>query len=239
MAIKLKHQSSSEIGVFACLTNTYCLVADSNNENFYLALDSELGSRIPVVKTTIGGSTTVGSCCVGNRKGLLVSNSTTEYELMNIRNALPDDIKIQRVEERLNALGNVIAVNDYVAFCHMDIDKETEQIIEDILDVEVYRTTVNNEVLVGQYMVFNNLGGVVHSDCQTAEIDFLSEICKIPLAPSTINKGSINLAAGILLNDYACFVGHDSTQVEIKLLERVFKSSQRNKQKLVEAIRPC
>ncbi len=32
-------------------------------------------------------------------------------------------MKVQRVEERLSALGNVIACNDYVALVHPDLDK--------------------------------------------------------------------------------------------------------------------
>ena len=42
-----------------------------------------------------------------NRHGLLLPNSTTDQELQHIRNSLPDSVKIQRVEERLSALGNV------------------------------------------------------------------------------------------------------------------------------------
>lgn len=59
----------------------------------------------------------------GNRNGLLVPNSTTDQELQHIRNSLPDSVKIQRVEERLSALGNVVACNDYVALVHPDLDK--------------------------------------------------------------------------------------------------------------------
>ena len=44
-----------------------------------------------------------------------------------------------RIEERLSALGNVIACNDYVALVHPDIDRETEEIIADTLNVEVFR----------------------------------------------------------------------------------------------------
>ena len=32
-------------------------------------------------------------------------------------------MKIQRVEEKLSALGNVISCNDYVALAHPDLDK--------------------------------------------------------------------------------------------------------------------
>lgn len=59
----------------------------------------------------------------GNRHGLLVPNNTTDQELQHIRNSLPDTLRIQRVEERLSALGNVIACNDYVALVHPDLDR--------------------------------------------------------------------------------------------------------------------
>jgi len=36
-------------------------------------------------------------------------------ELQHIRNCLPDEVVVQRIDERLSALGNCIACNDYVA----------------------------------------------------------------------------------------------------------------------------
>ena len=39
------------------------------------------------------------------------------------------------MEERLSALGNVIACNDYVALVHPDLDRETEEILADVLKV--------------------------------------------------------------------------------------------------------
>lgn len=59
----------------------------------------------------------------GNRHGLMVPSNTTDQELQHIRNCLPEAVKIQRVEERLSALGNVIACNDYVALVHPDLDR--------------------------------------------------------------------------------------------------------------------
>jgi translation initiation factor 6 len=97
---------------------------------------------MPVVHASFAQTKIVGRMCAGNSRGLIVPMTTTDIELMALRNSLPDSVKIQRVEERLSALGNVVACNDYVALVHPELDKTTEEIIADVLGVEVYRTTI-------------------------------------------------------------------------------------------------
>ena len=48
---------------------------------------------------------------------------TLDTELQHIRNALPDEVVVQRVDERLSSLGNLIACNDHVALLHTDLDR--------------------------------------------------------------------------------------------------------------------
>ncbi len=50
-------------------------------------------------------------------------------ELQHIRNSLPDEVVVQRIDERLSALGNCIACNDYVALVHPDIDRVSARIL--------------------------------------------------------------------------------------------------------------
>jgi len=47
----------------------------------------------------------VGRMCVGNKNGLLLPSATTDQELLHIRNSLPEEVVVQRIEERLSALG--------------------------------------------------------------------------------------------------------------------------------------
>ena len=44
-------------------------------------------------------------------------------ELQHLRNSLPDHVVVQRIDERLSALGNCVACNDYVALTHTDLDR--------------------------------------------------------------------------------------------------------------------
>jgi translation initiation factor 6 len=52
MATRVSFESQADIGVFAKLTNKYCLVATGGSENFYSAFEAELGVHIPVVPAT-------------------------------------------------------------------------------------------------------------------------------------------------------------------------------------------
>ena len=77
--------------------------------------EAELQDIVPTVRTTIAGTRIIGRLTAGNRKGLLVPTTTSDQELQHLRNSLPDSVKIQRIEERLSALGNVIVANDHIA----------------------------------------------------------------------------------------------------------------------------
>lgn len=221
--------------------NSYCLTALASSTNFYSTFEAELADVVPIVHTTIAGTRIVGRLTAGNRHGLLVPATTTDQELQHLRNSLPPSVAIQRVEERLSALGNVIACNDYVALVHPDIDRETEEIIADTLKVEVFRQTIAGNVLVGSYCALSNQvslstarpkffetcaktqGGLVHPKTSRSELDELSSLLQVPLVAGTVNRGSEVIGAGMVVNDWCAFTGLDTTATEVSVIEATFR----------------
>ncbi|RZC48618.1 hypothetical protein C5167_017044 [Papaver somniferum] len=223
MATRLQFENNCEVGVFSKLTNAYCLVAIGGSENFYSTFESELADHIPVVKTSIGGTRIVGRLCAGNKNGLLVPHTTTDQELQHLRNSLPDEVVVQRIDERLSALGNCVACNDHVALVHTDLDRDTEEIIADVLGVEVFRQTIAGNILVGSYCTFSNTGGLVHPHTSIEDLDELSTLLQVPLVAGTVNRGSEVIGAGMIVNDWTAFCGSDTTATELSVIESVFK----------------
>mmetsp|Transcript_24417 Transcript_24417/g.49998 ORF Transcript_24417/g.49998 Transcript_24417/m.49998 type:complete len:246 (-) Transcript_24417:243-980(-) len=223
MATRLQFENSNEIGCFATLTNSYCVVAQGTSENFNSVFEAELADHIPVVKTSIAGTRVIGRTIVGNRRGLLVPNTCTDGELQHLRNSLPDGVVIQRVEERLSALGNCIASNDNVALVHSDLDRETEDIVADVLGVEVFRQTIAGNALVGSYCRFTNQGGMVHPRTSVEDMEELSALLQVPLVAGTVNRGSDVIGAGVVANDWTAFCGLDTTSTEISVVEAIFR----------------
>ena len=142
---------------------------------------------------------------------------------MHLRNSLPDGVVLQRIEERLSALGNCIVCNDHVALVHTDIDRETEDIIADVLGVEVFKQTVAGNALVGSYCKFTNQGGMVHPRTSVEDLEELSSLLQVPLVAGTVNRGSDVIGAGMVVNDWSAFCGLDTTSTEISVIEGIFK----------------
>jgi len=226
MAVRARFENSNEIGVFSVLTSKYCMVGPgASQSNFYSVFEGELADTIPVFRASVFDTNIVGTLCVGNRNGLLVPTNTTDQELQHIKNSLPDEVKVERVQERLSALGNVMVANDYVALVHSDLDKETEEIVADTLGVEVFRHSLGERDLVGSYCTINNQGGLVHPKVTKEQLTELSSLLQIPLMCGTVNRGAELIGKGMVVNDWVAFCGLSTTATELQVIEKVFKIS--------------
>ena len=117
----------------------------------------------------------------------------------------------------------MICANDHVALVHPDVERETEEIIADVLGVEVFRQTIADNVLVGSYMSLSNQGGIVHPKTSISDQDELSSLLQVPLVAGSINRGSSVVGAGMVVNDWMAVTGLDTTATELSVVESVFK----------------
>jgi len=199
--------------------------------------EAELADHIPVIHCSIAGTRIIGRLTAGNKNGLLVPSTTTDQELQHLRNALPDSVKVQRIEEKLSALGNVVACNDHVALVHPDIDQDTEEIIADVLGVEVFRQSIAKNVLVGSYCCLSNQGALVHPKTSVEEQKELSALLQVPVTAGTVNRGSDVIGAGLVVNDWAAFCGLDTTSTELAVVESIFNLQDQQQLKAAQEIR--
>lgn len=210
-------EGNNEIGAYICLTNTYAIVGRSQSSVAVDLIKNKLD--LPIVEATINNINTIGNLCAGNKYGLVCSHLINDQELLHIRNSLPENIRVARIHEKLNALGNNILCNDHVAIVHPKF--ENTDALEAILNVPVYKMALGEMPLVGTYGVMNSTGLLAHSGMNELELKELSSLLKVNVISSTVNQGKPGVGSGILANDYMCIFGRRCTNVEIKVAESV------------------
>jgi translation initiation factor 6 len=103
------------------------------------------------------------------------------------------------------------------------LERETEEIIADVLGVEVFRQTIADNVLTGSYMALSNQGGIVHPKTSIRDQDELSSLLQVPLVAGSVNRGSPVVGAGLVVNDWLAVTGLDTTATELSVIESVFR----------------
>lgn len=217
---RVQFDGSSEIGAYIRMTNKYIIMGPSNDSQ--LRKNVEEYVNIPVVETTINSIKTVGSQIQGNKYGLLVPMTTSDHELITLRQLLPQDILIRRIDERMNALGNIILCNDDIALVHPEVEQETIEIIENVLNVPVHKVAIGDKPLVGSYGCMNSQGLLVDPEISGEDQKSLSELLKLQVTAGTVNMGNNVVGGGIVVNDWIGFCGTKTTNTEIEVMEKVF-----------------
>lgn len=159
----------------------------------------------------------------GNSKGLLVPHTTNDNELERIRRRLPQDVKIEKINDVFSALGNCIACNDSIALVHPEMSEESENLIAKTLQVTVIRNTIAGNPLVGTYCQLTNNAMLIHPNSGLQGIQKLVDATKLPVCSGTVNKGEGYIGSGLVANDSCAFVGQISTATEISIIDALFK----------------
>jgi len=203
------------LGVFASCTDNFVFVPYETSEETIGELEESLGAT--ACRTSVSGSSIVGSLMRGNNNGMMVAGFVLEKELRAIRK----HIKAARLTQELNAAGNLILANDTAALVHPDLSEKSIKIIQKTLGVEVKRGTLGGLKTVGMAGVATNRGVLVHPKSSQAEISIIEELFKLPVNIGTINFGSPLVGSGLLANNKGYVVGEETTSPEISRIEDI------------------
>ncbi|WP_135823459.1 translation initiation factor IF-6 [Halorussus ruber] len=207
---------SSYVGVFARATDEYLLARPDLEDDVVADVSDELG--VEVVRTNIGGSSTVGALAVGNENGLLVSSRVTDRERDRIEDAV--DAEVTELPGKINAAGNVVLANDSGAYVHPDLPREAVQAVSDGLGVDVERGELADVRTVGTAAVATNEGVLCHPKTTDAQLDRLEDVLDVPADIGTINYGAPLVGSGLLANENGYVVGQETTGPELGRIDQ-------------------
>lgn len=201
------------VGVYCVASEQLAILPDLVESR--VAKDIERALDVRIVRTNIAGGTVVGSLASMNSHGIIVTNFVEKHELAR----LPKQLRVGKMEEKINAAGNNILANDRAALIHPQASRETMRMVQDVLAVEVVRGKVAGIETVGSACIATSKGVICHPKTTQEELKWISDIFKVPASAATLNYGTPYLGACAVANSKGAYIGSRSTPIELGRLE--------------------
>jgi translation initiation factor 6 len=213
---------SAYIGVFATCTEAILLLPSHIPDE--LAGQIKKALKVEIIKTSIGGSSLVGCLSAGNSKGFIVSAYALDSEIRRIKESAQTkklNIAVNRLPDRMSAVGNVILTNDRVALVHPRLSEKALEVIKDTLGVEVYKGSVAGLKTVGMAAVATNKAVLAHKNASIEELELLEHIFGLQVGLGSVNFGIPLIGAALLANTKGYAAGDETTGAELGRIEDV------------------
>ncbi|MCJ7464632.1 MAG: translation initiation factor IF-6, partial [Thermoplasmata archaeon] len=168
------------IGVYCAASERFAVLSDTVEPKAAKGVAQTLG--VDIISTKISGCTIVGSLVAMNSNGVIVTNFAEKNEISKF----PKELRVAKMEEKLNAAGNNILANDHAAIIHPAASNYTARLIQDVLGVEVQRRRIAGIETVGSACVATNRGLVCHPRTTEEELRELSYLFKVPASAATL-----------------------------------------------------
>lgn len=210
---KFAIKGSPFIGVFCRVTETVSLVPHGLSPKEKKLLENVLQTEL--VACTLANSSLIGVLAIGNQHGFVVPEIIESQEVKTLQEI---GIKIKRVAG-VEALGNLIAVNDLIGICSPNIFENSIKQIESSLKIELTKTTLANSDLIGSATVLTNKGFVCNPNAAKTEITKIKKILGLSGNPTSANFGDAFVGNSVIANSKGALVGQHSTPHEMLAIE--------------------
>ncbi len=205
------------MGAFGVISDRFMFISPNMSEKGLNVLERTF--NLPLTQSTIATMDAVGLVAAGNSNGILVPYITTDEELEAIERS--SEVRVDWIDNKMTALGNIILANDHGALCHPDFDQKTRRKIADVLGVEVVPGTIAKLPIVGANSIVTNNGAIVHPMATAEEIELLAQLLKVEVEVGTVNRGSPYTSLGVLANTDGMIAGSETTGVELAHISQI------------------
>ena len=126
------------------------------------------------------------------------------------------------IDDKLNAAGNNILVNDRGALVHPDFEDKSLKKIERTLGVPVFKGTIGTLKTVGMAAVVTNKGLLCHPKVTEEEKRVMEQVFNVNVMIGTVNHGSPIIGSGLVANSKGAIIGNLTTGIEMGRIEEAF-----------------
>ncbi|MEF8879443.1 MAG: translation initiation factor IF-6 [Candidatus Thermoplasmatota archaeon] len=211
---RLDFNENPNLGVFCRSNNDVAFVRRGLTKKVTDKVSSVL--KVDLVELSISDSNLVGSLLCLNSSGAVLTDFTDRRALDLISN---QDLDVCVIEDKYNAVGNDILVNDYGALVHPEFSDESIEKIKQVFDVPVYRGTIASLKTVGMAAVVTNKGCLCHPKVSDEEKDVLKDVFDVDVMIGTVNHGSPVIGSGLAANNKGAVIGRFTTGIEMGRIE--------------------
>lgn len=202
------------VGVFTLATDDLAIVPYNLLDEKAEIIKETL--EVDVVKSSISGSSLIGSLAVANSNGIVVSPHVLDREIKQFEEL---GLNVATVPGQYTALGNIIAANDKGAIVSPFLSDEAIHVIEETLDVNVESTSMVGSDIIGSLIQVTNKGFLISSKAVQSEIKFAQEVFGVEGDIGTVGRGIALVGACSIANSNGAIVAKDSTGPEMARVE--------------------
>ena len=202
-------KGSPFVGVFACVTEEIGLFPFEMQKKEIKKMEEFF--EIEAIQTSIAGSSLIGALSKGNSKGFVLPEIAEREEVKMLEKK---GIKV-KVVKGVNALGNLIALNDFGIVLSPLIPEKTAKEIISFYGIPHAISRIARTEIVGSCVVATNKGMIVHPNTTADELKNVEKVLKVKGAVTTANYGDPFIANDILANSKAAVVGEQTSPFEM------------------------
>lgn len=208
---KTSVHANPNIGLFIYATDTYAIIGPEAQE---LKKEVQEILEVPVIISTIAGTSLAGVFLAGNNTTLLVPSIIFDREKKHLQEELPVEVKSFGTIH--TALGNNLLINDSGVIAGPMFSAEECEQLQELLELPTKQFEIADVEVIGNCVAHTTKGALIHRDATQAQITFIQDTLQLAkILPGTVNLGQPYVRSGVVANSNGFLIGASSGGPEI------------------------